>query len=87
MHIIDFKCNRWPEGGVSKSNSTKVFVSIAYWSLSSSMYIVKPTLLTRSKKSSKIPASLKKLVQGKVDGCASPSSPSSPILGEIRSSL
>jgi hypothetical protein len=51
------------------------------------MYVVKPTLLKRSKKSSRIPASLKKLVQGKVDGCASPSSPSSPILGAIRSSL
>jgi hypothetical protein len=51
------------------------------------MYVDKPTLLTRSKKSSRMPASLKKLVQGKVDGCASPSSPSSPILGAIRSSL
>jgi hypothetical protein len=51
------------------------------------MYAVKPTLSIRSKKSSRIPASLKKLVQGKVDGCASPSSPSSPMLGAIRSSL
>jgi hypothetical protein len=67
--------------------STKVLVSIAYWSLSSIMYVVKPTLLTRSKKSSRIPASLKKSVQGKVDGCESPSSPSSPMLGAIRSSL
>jgi hypothetical protein len=49
--------------------STKIFVRVAYWSLSSSMYVVKPTLSTRSKKSSRIPASLKKLVQGKVDGC------------------
>jgi hypothetical protein len=67
--------------------STKVLVSIEYWSLSSFIYVVKPTLLTRSKKSSRIPASLKKLAQGKVDGCASPSSPSSPMLGAIRSSL
>jgi hypothetical protein len=67
--------------------STKVLASIAYWSLSSFMYVDKPTLLTRSKKSSRIPASLKKLAQGKMEGCASPSSPSSPILGVIRSSL
>jgi hypothetical protein len=51
------------------------------------MYVVKPTLLTRSRKSSRIPASQKKLEQGKVDGCASPSSPSSSMLGDIRSSL
>jgi hypothetical protein len=51
------------------------------------MYVAKPTLLTRSKTSSRIPAFLKKLVQGKVDGCASPSSPLSPILGAIIYSL
>jgi hypothetical protein len=51
------------------------------------MYVVKPTLSIRSKKSSRVPAALKKLVQGKVDGCASPSSPSSPMLGDIRTSL
>jgi hypothetical protein len=87
--ILNFKCNRWLESGVSKFKTLKkkIFESIAYWLLSSSMYVFNPTLSTRSRKSSRIPASLKKLVQGRVDGCSSPSSPSSPMLGEIRSSL
>src|SRR3954468_23864811 len=51
------------------------------------MYLVSPALCTKVIKSLRILAACKKVWQGKVEGCTSPSSPSSPNHGVMRSSL
>src|SRR3954463_8994470 len=72
---------------VKEKLSTNVLVSKAYCALSSCIRLVIPALRTKVIKSSRIPAARKKVWQGKVEGCASPSSPSSPNRRVMRSSL
>src|SRR3954465_11702645 len=72
---------------VKEKLSTNVLVSVAYCTLSSCIRLVSPALRTKVIKSLRIPAARKKVLQGKVEGCASPSSPSSPNRGVMRSSL
>src|SRR4051812_40335607 len=72
---------------VKEKLSINVLVSIAYCALSSYIRLVSPALRTKVIKSSRIPAARKKVWQGKVEGCASPSSPSSLNHGVMRSLL
>src|SRR3954468_14486307 len=72
---------------VKEKLSTNVLVSTSYSALSSYMKLVRPALSIKVMKSSRIPAARKKVWQGKVEGCASPSSPSSPNRGVMISSL